>query len=218
MRIFAAFLGLLFSVTASAAEPAAPSLIFPYIEGKDYVISETPVPTANPAKIEVVEVFSYICPHCFHFDPILSAWMKAQKPDVALVQVHASWSPSMEAYQRGFYTAQALNLKDKVHTAIFNAIHVEHKEFKDAQAWADFFSAYGVSKQAALAAYNSEAVTKQVKQADQLFRSYQISGTPEIVVEGKYRISTRFSGTQEDMLKVVQYLVNRARTERAVKH
>jgi thiol:disulfide interchange protein DsbA len=218
MRIFAALMGVLFSATTFAAEPAAPSLIFPYIEGKDYVVLENPVPTANPSRIEVVEVFSYICPHCFHFDPILTAWMKEQKPDVALVQVHASWNASMEAYQRGFYTAQALKVKDKAHTAIFNAIHVEHKELKDAQAWADFLSTYGVSKQAVLTAYNSDAVTAQVKQADQLFRSYQISGTPELVVEGKYRISTRFSGTQEEMLKVIQYLVNKVRAERAVKH
>jgi thiol:disulfide interchange protein DsbA len=217
MRIFAALAGLLFSVTAFAAEPA-PSLIFPYVEGKDYVVLETPVPTVNPAKIEVVEVFSYLCPHCFHFDPILSAWMKQQKPDVALVQVHASWSPAMEAYQRGFYTAQTLKVREKAHVAIFNAIHVEHKELNDAQAWADFLSAYGVSKQAVLTTYNSEAVTKQVKDADQLFRSYQISGTPELVVEGKYRISTRFSGTQEEMLKVIQYLVNKVRVERAAKH
>ncbi len=218
MRIFAALMGLVFSATAFATEPAASSLIFPYLEGKDYVVLDTPVRTANPAKIEVTEVFSYICPHCFHFDPILSAWMKEQKPDVTLVQVHASWSPSMESYQRGFYTAQALKVKDKAHVAIFNAIHVDHKEFKDAQAWAEFLSAYGVSKQAVLTAYDSDAVTKQIKQADQLFRSYQISGTPELVVEGKYRISTRFSGSQEEMLKVIQYLVNKVRAERGVKH
>ncbi|RYZ97386.1 MAG: thiol:disulfide interchange protein DsbA/DsbL [Moraxellaceae bacterium] len=218
MRIFAALAGVVFSATVMAAEPAAPSLIFPYIEGKDYVVLETPVPTSNPSKIEVVEVFSYICPHCFHFDPILSAWMKEQKSDVVLVQVHASWNASMEAYQRGFYTAQALKIKDKAHTAIFNAIHVEHKEFKDAQAWSDFLSAYGVSKQTVLTTYESDAITKQVKQADQLFRSYQITGTPELVVEGKYRISTRFSGSQEEMLKVIQYLVNKARTERGAKH
>jgi thiol:disulfide interchange protein DsbA len=181
------------------------------------VLLETPVPTANPAKIEVAEVFSYICPHCFHFDPILSAWMKDQKPDVALVRVHASWSPAMEAYQRGFYTTKALKIEEKTHVAIFNAIHTGNKEFKDAQAWADFLSAFGVTKQSVLAAYDSEAVSKQVADSNKLFRSYQVSGTPELIVEGKYRISTRFSGSQEEMLKVIQFLVNKARAERSVK-
>ncbi|GGY85868.1 thiol:disulfide interchange protein DsbA [Cellvibrio zantedeschiae] len=217
MRIFAALMGVVFSATAAAAESTGSSLIFPYLEGKDYVVLDTPVPTSSPNKIEVVEVFSYLCSHCYHFDPILSAWMKQQKPDVALVQVHASWSPAMEPYQRGFYVAQALKVKDKAHAAIFSAIHKDQKELKDAQAWADFLSVYGANKQAVITAYNSDAITKQLAQANQLFRSYQISGTPELVVEGKYRISTRFVGTQEDMLKVVQYLVNKARAERGAK-
>lgn len=214
MRIVAALMGLVFSVTALAAEPAAPSLIFPYIEGRDYVVLENPVPTSTPGKIEVVEVFSYICPHCFHFDPILASWMKQQKPDVVLVQVHASWGAAMEPYQRGFYTAQQLKIREKAHNAIFNKIHTEQKELKDAEAWADLLSAYGVSKQAVISAYNSAEVTNQIAKANQQFRSYQISGTPELVVEGKYRISTRFSGSQEDMLKVVQFLVNKARAEK----
>jgi len=216
MRIFTILVGVLFSASVFAAEHA-PSMIFPYLEGKDYVVLETPVATANPAKIEVAEVFSYTCPHCFHFESLLDEWMKSQQPDVALVQVHASWNSAMEAYQRGYYTTQALKIKDKTHVAIFNAFHVQHKELPDAQAWADFLSAYGVSKQTVLSTYNSDAVTKQLKQADQLFRSYQITGTPELVVEGKYRISTRFSGSQEDMLKVIQYLVNKVRAERAAK-
>ncbi len=217
MRIFAALMGVIFSATAFAAEPAAPSLIFQYLEGKDYVVLDKPVPTSTPGKVEVVEVFSYLCPHCYHFDPILTAWMKQQKPDVALVQIHASWSPAMEPYQRGFYTLEALKIKDKAHAAVFDAIHKSQKEFKDAQAWADFLSAYGVKKEAVLAVYNSEATTKQLARSSELFRSYQISGTPEMVVDGKYRISTRFSGSQEDMLKVVQFLVNKARAEHGAK-
>jgi protein dithiol oxidoreductase (disulfide-forming) len=216
MRIFAALMGVIFSATAFAAEPA-PSLIFSYIEGKDYVVLDKPVPTSTPGKIEVAEVFSYLCPHCYHFDPILAGWMKQQKSDVALVQVHASWSSAMEPYQRGFYTLEALKIKDKAHAAVFDAIHKDQKEFKDAQAWADFLSAYGVSKQAVISTYGSEAITKQLEKSNQLFRNYQITGTPELVVEGKYRVSTRFSGSQEDMLKVVQFLVNKARTERGAK-
>lgn len=217
MRIFAAIAGVVFSATALATEPAATSMIFPYIEGKDYVVLEKPVPTANSAKIEVVEVFSYLCSHCNHFDPLLADWIKKQPSDVALVQVHASWAVAMEPYQRGFYTAQALKVKDKAHAAIFNMIHKDQKELKDAQAWADFLSAYGLNKQAVIKAYQSDAVSIEMQRADQLFRSYQISGTPELVVEGKYRISTRFSGTQEDMLKVAQYLINKTRAERATK-
>lgn len=217
MRVFAALVGILFSTAAFAAEQATPSMLVPYLEGRDYVVLDKPVPTANPEKIEVVEVFSYLCPHCFHFDPVISAWAKQQKPDVAMVYVHASWSPVMESYQRGFYTIEALKIKDKVHTAVFNAIHKDQKEFKDAQAWADFLSAYGVKKETVLSTFTSAAMDKQIARSNEQFRKYQITATPEMVVEGKYRVSTRSTGSHEDMLKVVQFLVNKTRLERGVK-
>jgi len=217
MRISAVVAGVLFSLSAFAAETTAPapSFIYPYIDGKDYFTLEKPIPTDNPNKIEVVEVFSYICPHCFHFDPVLNDWMKNQKQDVALVRVHAMWNKSMEPYQRGFYTMATLKLKPGVHEAIFKRIHEEQKELPDAQAWADFLVDYGVSKQAVLTAYNSAAVTNLMNKADERFRAYQISGTPEMVVEGKYRISTRSADGAEGMLKVAEYLINRTRSERA---
>ena len=219
MRIAAVIASVLLSLPVFAAQTTsapAPSFIYPYLDGKDYFTLENPLPTNDPKKIEVVEVFSYICPHCFHFDPMLNDWMKTQKSDVALVRVHAMWNKSMEPYQRGFYTMSTLKLKPGVHEAIFKRIHEEQKELPDAQAWADFLAGYGANKQAVLAAYNSPAVTELMSKADERFRAYQISGTPEMVVEGKYRISTRSAEGTEGMLKVAQYLINRSRSERAL--
>lgn len=215
MRIYAALLGALFSLSAIAAEPAAPE---GYLEGKDYVLLDEPVRPADPTKIEVAEVFAYTCPHCFHFEPLVEAWIKTQKSDVALVQTHTMWSPAMEPYQRGYYTVLTLRLKDKAHMAVFNAIHQEHKELATAQDWADLLSKYGVDKQTVLSTYDSFSVTSQMKQADARSRGYRISGTPELVVDGKYRISTRTTGSQEGMLKVAQFLVDKARAEHAAKH
>jgi thiol:disulfide interchange protein DsbA len=123
----------------------------------------------------------------------------------------------MTPYQRGFYTAETLKLQEKTHGAIFNRIHVEQKMLPDAEAWASFFAGYGVTKEQALSTYNSAAVTEQMKRASEAFKSYQISGTPELVVDGKYRISSRFTPAHEDMLKVIQFLVNKARAEHRAK-
>ena len=82
MRIFAAIVGILFSVSVFAADAPGP---VKYLEGKDYLLLDTPVAAVNPGKIEVTEVFSFICPHCFRFEPLVEEWEKKQKPDVALV-------------------------------------------------------------------------------------------------------------------------------------
>lgn len=221
MRIFAALVVALLSFSSFAADSVTtkPSVASAsnYLEGKDYVLLDEPVRPQDPSKIEVAEVFSYLCGHCFHFEPLVSAWAKTQKMDVAFVQVHASWSPSMVAYQRGYYTAILLKVKDKSHQATFDRIHRESRELATAEDWADHLSGFGVTKQAVLSSYNSFAVNSLLAQADARVRGYRISSTPELIVDGKYRVTSRLVASHEDMLKVAQFLVDKVRAERAVK-
>ncbi len=212
MRMLAALLGLVFSLSACAQEASSE-----YLEGKEYVLLEQPVRTTDPSKIEVAEVFAYSCPHCFDFEPLLHAWEKKQASDVYLSQTHAMWNPQMEPLVRGYYTSIALQVKDKTHMAIFNAMHLEHKQIVTAEQWADFFANYGVDKAKALSTFNSFGVTSQIKQAEARARGYKVTGTPEMVVDGKYRVSSRLAGGHAEMLKVVDYLVAKVRAERGTK-
>lgn len=212
MRILVALLGLVFSLSACAQEASSE-----YLEGKHYVLLETAVRTADPSKIEVAEVFAYSCSHCFDFEPLLHAWEKKQANDVYLAQTHAMWNPQMESLVRGYYTSIALKVKDKTHMAIFNALHLEHRQLVSPEQWADFFSAYGVDKAKALSTYNSFGVTSQIKQAEARARSYKVTSTPEMVVDGKYRISSRLAGGHAEMLKVVDFLVAKERAARGTK-
>lgn len=212
MRILVALLGLVFSLSACAQETSSE-----YVEGQHYVLLEQAVRTTDPGKIEVAEVFAYSCPHCFDFEPLLHAWEKKQPADVYLSQTHAMWNPQMEPLVRGYYTSIALKVKDKTHMAIFTALHLEQKQIVTAEQWADFFAGYGVDKAKALSTYNSFGVTSQIKQAEARARSYKVTGTPEMVVDGKYRISARSAGGHAEMLKVVDFLVAKARAERGTK-
>ena len=221
MRIVLVLLTALVSFTAFAADPVATkSALTPasnYMEGKHYAVLDEPVRPLDPSKIEVAEVFSYLCSHCFNFEHLVSAWAKTQKADVDFVQVHASWSTAMTPYQRGYYTAVLLKVKAKSHQATFDAIHSGAKNLDTVEAWADFLSGYGVTKQAVLSSYNSFAVNSLMAQADARVRGYKISSTPELIVDGKYRVSTRTVASHEEMLKVAQFLVDKIRAERALK-
>jgi len=212
MRILVALLGLVFSLSACAQEASSQ-----YLEGQHYVLLEQPVRTSDPSKIEVAEVFAYSCPHCFDFEPLLHAWEQKQGKDVYLSQTHAMWNPQMEPLVRGYYTSIALGIKDKTHMAIFKSMHLEHKQINTPDQWATFFAAYGVDKAKALSTYNSFGVTSQIKQAEARARGYKVTGTPEMVVEGKYRVSSRLAGGHAEMLKVVDFLVAKARAERGTK-
>jgi len=206
MRMFAALFGLVLSIFVASANAAD------YTEGKDYVVLPEPVRPADASRIEVAEVFSFLCPHCYHFEPLLQAWIKKQPADVVLVQTHASFNHNWPIYQRGYYTMLSLGVKDKAQDAVFNTIFVAKKELLTAEAWADFLSLYGVDKQKTISTFNSFGVNSHIKQAENRVRDFKITGTPTVIVDGRFKITAT---NHEEMLKVSQFLVDKVRAERA---
>ena len=192
-----------------------------YQEGRDFIRLEAPVPTLDPTKIEIVEAFSFTCPHCYNFQPALDQWKKQQKPDIAVVQTHMQWSGGMKPYQRGFYTAVTLKIQDKIMIPVFEAIHKQNQYLDTPEKWAELLSAHGVTKEAVISTYKSDAITDMINKADARIRAFKISSTPQLVVDGKYVIPTPDGITEADahrkMLAIVDYLVVKIRAERAAK-
>src|SRR5690554_7817659 len=124
MRFLVALITIVFSFTAFAETSPRK-----FTAGEHYIVLDQPVRTVDSSKIEVAEVFSYHCGHCFNFEPILQAWEKQQPDDVVVVQTPAIWNAQMENLARAFYTIKALKIEDKAHMAVFNAIHLERKHF-----------------------------------------------------------------------------------------
>ncbi|WP_339340161.1 thiol:disulfide interchange protein DsbA/DsbL [uncultured Oceanicoccus sp.] len=190
------------SAFASAQEP---------VPGKNYIVLDQPVRTRDSSKVEVVEVFWYGCSHCYSFEPLIKQWKK-RKPDyVDFWQSPAMWNGTMKTHAAMFYTAEILDVMDKLHDPIFTAMNVERKRLATVGEIEDFFADYGVDRQAFRKAFKSFSVNSMVKQADARARSYKITGTPEVVVNGKYRVSARLAGGQAEMLKVVDFLIEKER-------
>ncbi len=212
MRSIVAVFALMISLVACADDKMAQPA---YQEGKDFVVLDTPVRTRNPNKIEVTEVFWYGCGHCFKFEPLVHQWEKQQADDVDFVQSPAMWNGPMEIHARAFYVAKALGVFEVMHQPMFSALNLQRKPLNNVDQLSAFFAEYGVDEEKFKKAYNSFGVTSQVKQADSRARSYRITGTPEVVVNGQYRVSARMVGGQAEMLKVVDYLVAKIRAEKS---
>ena len=183
----------------------------PFIAGEHYVVLDKPVSPRDSGKIEVVELFSYGCPHCYEFEPVIKEWSKRQAGDVDFWFFPVVWNEPMKLYARAYYTAQALNVAEKIHLPLFNAVVIEQKKISNENELADFFANQGVDKQAFARVYGSSDVENQVRQAEERVRRYQPAGVPEIVVNGKYRIDRMRAGGQKEMLAVVDFLINKER-------
>jgi thiol:disulfide interchange protein DsbA len=207
--LIAALFALMAPLAAIAADSPG------YREGEHYIRLDQPVRPRNPAKIEVVELFSYGCPHCYTFEKPVEAWLRQLPDDVDFWRSPVTWNPLATLQARAYFTAQALRVLDRVHTPFFEALHVNNRSLNSKEAIRKLFVEYGVDAAQFDKTFDSFGVDSQVKQAGARALSYRIEGTPEMVVGGKYRISGRSLGSQAEMLKVADFLIEKERASRA---
>lgn len=182
-------------------------------EGRDYTLLNPPQPTER-GKVEVIEFFSYMCPHCAHFEPVLAPWVKALPKDISFQRIPVVYRPQWEAPARLYYTLEALNEVGRLHGAAFDAIHVEGSNLSTDAGVAEWAAKKGLDPKKFGDVYNSFTTQSKLQRAKQAVASYRIDSVPSIVVAGKYRAPTEtFTGTHEDLLKVVDALIAKARAE-----
>ena len=186
-----------------------------YQQGVHYEVLPQTIRTANADKIEVNEVFSYTCGHCFNFEAVLHPWSEQLADDVDFQQTPAVWQPALEPYARAYYSAVMLKALDKVHMPIFEAIHVKREAVRTEADFAAIFAAQGIDGDKFTKAYNSFGMSSMVNQAKARVRGYRVQGTPEIILNCKYRVSTRQAGGFEGMLSVADFLIEKERSAAA---
>lgn len=196
---------------AACAENNSSDTAARYVEGEHYQRITQPVRTTDPSRIEVAEVFWYGCGHCFTFEPIYSAWKKSLPADVNAVYSPGIWNDRMALHARAFYTAKAMDALNRVHMPIFNALNLQNNPLATEAAVRRLFTDNGIDGEAFDKTFKSFGVNSQVRQAAARTRSYGIRGTPEVIVNGKYRVSTGMAGGQKEMLEVAAYLIEKER-------
>lgn len=205
------------AVTPVPSEPEAPNnnpIVAPVgpapIEGTDYAVIANGAPFDPVAgKIEVAEAFGYICPACARFQPLVDNWKSKQPADVNLVYVPAAFGPEWVPYSKAYFAAQALGVEKKSHNAVIEGIHLNgtlpsEGQGPDEKKVAAFYEQYGVKSADFLAAMNSFATTGKINKAKQFFQSSGVTGTPTLVVNGKYRVEGK---TFEDNLRIADHLI-----------
>lgn len=186
--------------------PVAPAF-GDYAEGIEYERIVPAPPHRASAKVEVVEVFWYGCPHCFHFDPIVAKWLEQKPSQVQFVRMPAAVNPHWALHAHAFYALQSLGALEKLHLALFKAIHEDHITLGSIDQLAEFCAKHGVNGPDFRKAMESDAVKKRVERARESTARWGVSGVPMMVVNGKYRTGAEMAGGNEEVLKVVDYLV-----------
>ncbi|MFC6670697.1 thiol:disulfide interchange protein DsbA/DsbL [Marinobacterium aestuariivivens] len=196
---------LMMSLLVSAAEGEK------FQEGVHYAKLPFAVKTVDPGKVEVVEMFGYLCPHCNAFEPLVRSWHEKQAEDVQFVRIPVVFGRSWEPFARAYYAAELMDVVDETHQAMFDAIHLQKKRFARQDDLVEFYGSLGVDADKFGKLLDSFAVNTKLNQGESKARSYEITGVPTMVVNGKYRITAASAGGHKGMLEVVDYLVEKER-------
>ena len=208
MRFSKFWLSLVMFVVALGAQAQAPS----FQEGSDYVVLERPQPTEAPrGGVDVVEFFSYHCPHCAALEPKIGPWASSLPKDVYFHRSPVVFQQGWVQGARLFLALQATRQLDKFHAAVFKAVHEQHLPIlTDSKALSDWMVANGGDATNLNVAMHSFSSENQVTRAQALAAAYEISGVPTLAVAGRYVPAPGFHG---DALALTNFLIAKARAE-----
>ncbi len=192
---------------AGIAQAQAPKIE----EGFDYRVMPIPQPVDTKGKVEVIEFFWYGCPHCYDFEPELTAWLKRQPKDVSFRKVPVAFRDNLMPHSQLFYALEAIGKSDALNDKVMYAMHKENKRLLTENEIADWVASQGVDRNTFLAAYRSFAVVSKARAARQMADAYRIDGVPTIVMQGRYVTSPSIAGTKAKSIVVMDFLEEKIR-------
>lgn len=202
-----------FLVVAASLLSASPVGAKPFQEGVQYVPIQPQPAMGTGEQVEVIEFFWYGCPHCRDFEPTVLKWKEGLSENVSFVQMPVMFGGSADLHAQVYYALEGIGELDRLHTKIFDAMHVAKRDLKSREAIDAFLAEHDVDMAAFNEAMSSFAVAAKVNRARALMRRYGVRSVPTMVVDGRYRSGTGFK-SYEDITAVVDHVVDKVLSSR----
>ena len=194
---------------SAAALPLLSHAAYALTPGQEYNAISPPLPTLDPKRVEVMELFWYGCPHCFALEPDVVAWVKTLPKNVYFRRVPAVFAqtPGWIPLARAYYAAEILGLSDKLHEDFFNAIHLSGQNLNDREVLLKLVQQLGVNRKQFAQALDSPEVNTRIEKSQRLSAASGAQGVPALVVDGRYQTSVAQAGTPEKLFTTLNGLI-----------
>lgn len=195
-KLMALFSALLLSLSVNAAQ---------FKQGTHYEVLDQ----AKSSSPKVTEFFSFYCPHCYNFEPVIER-LKANLPvNAKLEKVHVAFMGNKMAVPmaKSYATMVALDVEETMVPAMFKQIHELKAAPKDEQALRQIFVDYGVDGEKFDSAYNSFVVNSMQRNFDKQFKNSTLTGVPGVLVNDRYLVKTEDIRSFEEYSQLVNYLL-----------
>jgi protein dithiol oxidoreductase (disulfide-forming) len=213
---FAAWRGLVRTAAAVLALAVATgALAQGMVEGRNYLRLKNAQPIETGKNIEVIEFFSYGCPHCGELEPNLQSWLKSKPADVQFRRIPVVFQPKWENLARAYYTLEAMGEESRLAMDVFTAIHGRGNQLSNDKEFFDWAASKGLDRKKVEDLYGSFTIVGKVNRAKQLAQAYQVQSVPTIIVDGKFTTGPeRQPNGHAGVPAAIDALVVKARAER----
>jgi thiol:disulfide interchange protein DsbA len=148
--------------------------------------------------------------------------LKRKPADVEFRRQPTVFDDSQLPLTRVYYALEAMKLTDKLHQEVFAAIHKQNLPLNKTKSLFDWIATRGVDRQKFADTYNSFGITTRANNAREITHRYDISGTPAIVVDGRFLTapSMAVKGNKVDFdryFQVLDHVIALARKDRGAK-
>ncbi|MGG7602976.1 thiol:disulfide interchange protein DsbA/DsbL [Massilia sp. BKSP1R2A-1] len=203
------------AASTAFASPTAP------VNGADYITLAQPQPVqATGKKVEVIEFFAYHCPACNMLEPSLNQWIKKQGDNIVMRRIHLPFQGPADPEAHLFLTLEAMGKLEEYHPRVFQAVHVQRQRLMKDDAIIEWAAKNGLDRAKFMEAWNSFGVTSKLRRLQTLSSNYKVTGTPTIIIDGKYVVSPSQVGesnkingiepTMQATMQVMDALVKKA--------
>ncbi len=160
-----------------------------FYSGGDAVPYRTLDRPGGDGDVQVVEYFSYACPHCRSLDELVADWHESLPEGIVFKRVHVAYSPATRLLAKAHLALERHNALAANHERIFRAIHDRNRTFASTAAVADYVDGYGIDRKTFIRAVDSPRIAAQVAAGEREFVDLGLTGVPALVVDGKHIIN-----------------------------
>ena len=188
-----------------------------FTEGTHYQRMKKPQTVESGAKIEVIEFFSYGCPHCRDLEEFLGPWIKKVPADVSFKRVPALFQTPWINLAKVYYTLEGLGRED-LSAKVFLAVHTSGVKLNDEKVFFEWAGDNGLDVKKTQEMWGSFAISSKMNRAKTLAMNYELDGVPTLFVDGKFKLQPTTEGqgslAHKNAPAALDFLIAKARAER----
>ncbi|MCF7979397.1 MAG: thiol:disulfide interchange protein DsbA/DsbL [Chromatiaceae bacterium] len=185
------------------------------VEGRDWKAVSAPATEQEGDEIEVLEFFSYGCPHCGDINPLIKQWAEGLPSDVRFERVPVTFGrAAWESLSRLYFALDFAGELETLDQMVFDAVIKQRTNLYTEKTALNWIGEQGVDREAFAKFYNSFAVEAALARANTLAARFRVDAVPMIIVDGRYVVLGEGAKSKADLIEIADTLIVKAREAR----